>query len=141
MGKDIKIQKYNPSTDYEILKGLWAEHEGWVAPLEHQLPLNGLVATYKGEIIGCNFLYSTDSSMAITEFLMFSKKYKEADRSEVIDELITTIVFMARYNGFTTLLTWSDKKALKERYSRLGFVKGDGGEVDDNYLTNMVKLL
>ena len=138
----IDIRKYNEAADYDILKSLWSEHKGWVAPLPTQLPTNGLVATYNGEIIGCNFLFSTDSSISIMEFLMFSQSYRKEDRSVIIDELINQIVFIARYNGFKSVMTWTDKRALKSRYNRLGFVSGDGGDNEgDGYLTNMIKQL
>ena len=137
--KNIQIRRFKAESDYESLVEIWNEYkdQGWQPQPLTSLPQNAMVATYKGEVIGAVFLYSTDSFISMLEFLIFTKKYRNEDRDEIIDELIDKTLTIAQYLGFTQVFNWSILRPLKHRLiHKHGFIAADGANSE---LTNLIK--
>jgi len=102
------------------------------------IPEHGRVVEFNDVLIGAIFLYPTGTSLAMMEYLIFDRTYEGKDRDDIIDELILKILDVAEYIGVRNVFTWTDLLSLKARYTRLGFISGDGCE---DGLTNLINKL
>lgn len=115
--------------DYEETLVKWWEDWGWTPPPPKDfLPLNGtggLMVSKDGKDICAGFIYMTNSKVALTEFVISNKEYKEKDRSAAIQFLIESICAVAEKSGYKYAHVILKNKALKKKYEASGYIDSD----------------
>jgi len=123
--------------DYDDTLKHWWKSWGWEAPPKDFLPENatgGLMVT-KGDLDICaGFIYLTNSKVALTEFVVSNKDYKEKDRTEAIELLIDGILMLADEKGYKYAHVILKNKSLVGKYKKSGYM------VSDENVTEMIKV-
>ena len=113
---NFNIRKVKAS-DYESILLKWWKDWGWEA-----------------QDICAGFMYLTNSKVALTEFIVSNKEYKEKDRGLAIDFLIDCIVTLADNNGCKYAHVILKNQRLLNRYKRAGYIESD------TKVTEMIKV-
>jgi hypothetical protein len=119
-------------SDYEILCDWWAFWKFPAPPKDH-LPGQGtcgLMTTKDGINICAGFLFFTNSKICWLEFIVSSNTYKEKDRPEAIQTVITELTDLARRKGFKTVFTSLKNENLIKHYEQCGYIKGSKGTTE-----------
>lgn len=116
--------------DYEDVLVKWWKDWGWEPPPLDFLPETGLIVS-KGNVDICaGFLYLTNSKVALTEFVVSNKDYKESDRGEAIDFLLDCIIELANQNGCKYAHVILKNKSLLQKYKRAGYIESDKNVIE-----------
>jgi hypothetical protein len=116
--------------DYEDVLVKWWKDWGWEPPPLDFLPETGLIVS-KGNVDICaGFLYLTNSKVALTEFVVSNKDYKESDRGEAIDFLLDCILELANQNGCKYAHVILKNKSLLQKYKRAGYIESDKNVIE-----------
>jgi len=132
----FNIRRLNQN-DYDQSLKKWWKSWGWTAPPKDFLPENGTggLMVSKGNIDICaGFIYLTNSKVALTEFVVSNKNYKEKDRSEAIQLLIDGILFLAEEKGYKYAHVILKNKSLLSKYKKSGYL------LSDDNVTEMLKV-
>lgn len=119
--------------DYDNLLVKWWTDWGWVAPPKDFLPENGtggLMVHKDGRDICAGFIYTTNSKVALTEFVVSDKEYKESDRGEAIQFLIDCIIVMIKDMGFKYGHVILKNKSLLKKYKESGYIVSDDNVIE-----------
>lgn len=114
-------------SDYETLVKWWKDHD-WQPISKDVLPSNGLggiMVSKEGVDICAGFLYTSNSKMAMVEFIISNKEYKKRDKIKALVLLIDTLTILANKYGYKVVLTNLINKGLKKLFMKAGYVKGD----------------
>tara|TARA_R110000868_G_scaffold66014_12_gene197051 strand:+ start:6366 stop:6743 length:378 start_codon:yes stop_codon:yes gene_type:complete len=125
----VNVEKFLPK-HYEEICGWWKAHD-WTPVSLDALPCTGVIVP--GVCAG--FLYSTDSSMCILEWIISNPKVDSGLRSEGLDIVIDELLKKAHSSGYKTVFTSVSHPKLLERYCDFGFKKADFN------MTNLLKVL
>ena len=123
--------------DYENTLVDWWKSWGWEVIPKDFLPENGTggLMVSKGDVDICaGFIYLTNSKVALTEFVVSNKEYKEKDRSDAIQLLIDGIVMLAEERGYKYAHVILKNKSLLNKYKKSGYL------VSDDNVTEMLKV-
>lgn len=104
----------------------WAAH-GWPALPFDALPKTGAVALHEDRPIAAGFLYKTDSTIAVMEFLIADPASDKIVRGEALDNIVQSLVASAKEQGFSTIFTSTVHRGVIERQKKFGFVVTDEG--------------
>lgn len=118
--------------DYETLCSWWKFWKFPAPPKDH-LPMDGkggYMVTKDGVNICAGFIFFTNSKMAWLEFIVSSNTYKEKDRPEAIQTVITELTDLARRKGFKTVFTSLKHESLINHYEQCGYIKGSKGTTE-----------
>ena len=124
-------------SDYDTLVSWW-EKENFTPIPKQKLPQNGTggLMVFKDDVEICTgFLYTTNSSIAWLEFIVANREYREKDRKDAIQLLITSLCNIAKELGFDTVFSIGQHPSLINHFESLGF------SADKKKSTEMVKLL
>jgi hypothetical protein len=113
-------------SDYPELLQWWKDFR-FPAPPQSMLPDNGTcgVMISKGDINVCaGFLYFTNSSVAMCEFVVSNFQYKDKDRTEALSLLYAAIESAAKEQGYKLLFSTVKNEALINRMLSFGWSKG-----------------
>jgi hypothetical protein len=114
-------------SDYEILVDWWKDWR-WNAPPRDMLPqdgVGGLMVSKDGVDICAGFIYFTNSKTAWIEFIVSNFKYKEKDRKQAIEFLISSLVDITKdVNNCKYIYTSLKNPSLINRYKNCGFISG-----------------
>ena len=91
--------------DYEKVLLKWWKDWGWEAPPKDFLPETGIIVSKNGVDICAGFIYLTNSKVALTEFVVSNKEYREKDRGKALDFLLDCLLALAEQNGCSQLET------------------------------------
>jgi hypothetical protein len=115
-------------SDWDILQ-LWWKLWQWPIMSKDMLPLNGCggLMVYKDEKpIAAGFLYLSNSKVAWLDFLISSPSYKETDRKEALELLISSLEEVARQQDYSIIISIARHKGLINTHRKLGYT------VDEN---------
>ncbi len=124
--------------DYDGTLEKWWSDNGFPAPPKDSLPDNGtggFMVHKDGNNICAGFLYQTNSKTAWCEFIVADRNYRDSDRGEAIELLITAISLQAKDLGYTTIYTSLTHPVLMKRYEKCGYKTGS------QRCTEMIKIL
>jgi hypothetical protein len=127
----FKVRKLKED-DYEELVGWWKANRFSPPPQDH-LPERGAcgLMIYKDNINICaGFLYFTNSKICHLEFIVANFYYREKDRPEAIQTVITELTDLARRKGFKTVFTSLKNENLIKHYEQCGYIKGSKGTTE-----------
>lgn len=116
--------------DYENILLKWWKDWGWEAPPKDFLPETGVIVSKGDQDICAGFIYFTNSKVALTEFVVSNKDYKEDDRGDAIDLLIDCIVELAEENGYKYAHVILKNKSLLGRYKEAGYLESDTNVIE-----------
>lgn len=113
------IKRFEHS-DYPLLVEWWKSHK-WPSVPQECLPQIGFIVND----LCAGFLYQTDSSICIMEWIIADKKSDLVKRRESLDILIATLSNEAKNLGFKHIFTSTPHTSLISRYKKLGFNQTD----------------
>lgn len=114
----------------------WRKARGWPEMPDHAMPAMGVMCFVSGVPAASCFLYRTDSSVGIMEWLTTNPELDGDTRSIAQDHLIESIELAAKTGmGMKYIFSFCSHKPLIDRLQRKGFLK-----TDEN-MTHFVKVL
>lgn len=123
--RDIDLSK-----DYLQLC-IWWSTQGWPCVQKDMLPTTGLIV----EDYCAGFIYSTDSSMCLLEWVIADKDTDKELRSQALDILLNGLVKKTEELGFKHIYTSTKHTKLIERYKQFNF------EELDLQMTNLMRTI
>lgn len=117
-------------SDYDNVLKPWWDSWGWQAPPKDFLPETGIIVSKSGIDICAGFMYLTNSKVALTEFVVSNKDYKDDDRSDAIELLIDCIIELADKNGCKYAHVILKNKSLLGKYKAAGYIESDKNVIE-----------
>lgn len=112
-------------SDWDTLCKWWESWPKWVNPPKSFLPDNGtggLMVEKNGTPICACFIYFTNSDAALLEWVVSDPEYREKDRKDALDLLITSAEKSCKDVGIVHMFSIGRSKPLIERHKKLGWV-------------------
>ena len=134
---ELNIRKLK-ETDWETLCEWWKEWPMWEPPALEFLPDNGkggLMVERNGKPVMAGFIYLTNSKTALLEWIISDPQYRETDRKELLELLITGSEDVCKELGYMFLFSVCRSKKLINTHKKLGW------NVDENPSYELVKIL
>ena len=133
----LSIRKLKES-DWDTLISLWNMWPEWKDkfPTKDLLPEDGTggYIVEKGDVaIVAGFLYTTNSKVGWVEWIVSNKDYKDKDRKDALELLISGIEHVAEASGCSIILSIARNKGLIHTFKELNYT------VDDNPSFEVVK--
>lgn len=119
---ELQVRELKES-DWETMCSWWKWWR-WPEMNRDLLPLNGLggLMVYKGDTpIVAGFLYLTNSKGALLDWIVSNPEYREENRSEAIELLISTCEQVAKINGYNIVFSFTRNKSLMDIHEKLGY--------------------
>lgn len=113
-------------SDYDKLLSFWKDNR-FPAPPKDALPENGtggIMIQKDGIDICAGFIYFTNSKIVWLEYVIADFNYREKDRKEAIQTLISELCGIAQRKGFKYVFTSLKNENLIKRFEEVGFSKG-----------------
>lgn len=122
---ELNIRKLTES-DWDLLVKWWGMYSEWKQhPTKDMLPDNGtggfIVEKNKTPIVA-GFLYTTNSKVGWMEWIVSDKNYKNKDKKDAIELLITGMEHVARNSGCKIILSIGRNKNLINSHKQLGYM-------------------
>jgi len=121
---ELQVRKLE-ETDWDTLVGWWDKWPKWVNPPKGFLPDNGTggLMVYKEDTpIVAGFLYFTNSDGVLLEWVVSSPDYREKDRKQALELLISTAEETCRLAGKKHMFSIGRNKHLIETHKKLGWI-------------------
>jgi len=120
--------------DYKTISTWWKWWKWPVIPKENLPPTGLMVEKGNVSIVSC-YIYLTNSSGALLEWIVSNPEYKEEDRSKAIELLIIAAENMLKDQGVAYIFSIGRNKSLMETHKKLGWL------VDDTTSHEMTKVI
>ena len=111
-------------SDWDILVKWWDTWPKWQNPPKEFLPNNGTggLMVYKEDVlIVAGFLYFTNSSGVLLEWIVSNPEYRDKDRKEAIELLINTAETVCKEAGKKHMFSIGRNRRLIETHKKLGW--------------------
>lgn len=111
--------------DWDTLVSWWDNWPKWKAPVKDFLPENGkggLIVEINDIPVVAGFIYLTNSKTALLEWIVSNPKYRESDRKQAIELLITGAENLVKSLDYKYLFAVMQHKGLIETHEELGWV-------------------
>ena len=115
-------------SDWDTLVKWWDSWPDWTAPSKDFLPDNGtggLMVEKNGRPIVAGFIYKTNSSSVLLEWIVSDPEYRDNDRSQAVELLITEAEKTTKKLGYNYMFTIGRNKRLIETHKKLGWFVDD----------------
>ena len=110
--------RYIEEQDIELISSWHDKYENWPIPAEElRSPIGAINKMCAGWLY-----YMQGSPMAIIEFVIADKDYREKDRDDLIEELIEFLCDRAKSDGYKIAWAWIKNEKLIEKYKNQGFM-------------------
>ena len=119
---ELKVRALEES-DWEVMCDWWKWWR-WPEMNRDLLPLNGLggLMVYKEDTpIVSGFLYLTNSKVVILDWIISNPEYKQKDRKEAIELLISSFEQVAKLNGYNIIFSFTKSTSLINIHEKLGY--------------------
>lgn len=121
---ELNIRKLTES-DWDLLVKWWGMYPEWKQhPTKDMLPDNGtggFIVEKHGAPIVAGFLYTTNSKVGWMEWIVSDKNYKNKDKKDAIELLITGMEHVARESGCKIILSIGRNNNLINSHKQLGY--------------------
>lgn len=110
--------------DWDTLVSWWDNWPKWQAPVKDFLPENGkggLIVEINNIPVVAGFIYLTNSKTALLEWIVSNPKYREADRKDAIELLITGSENLVKSLDYKYLFAVMQHKGLIKIHEKLGW--------------------
>lgn len=124
-------------SDWDTLSSWWKWWR-WPSMKKDMLPENGTggVMIYKGDTpIVAGFVYTSNSKTIFLDWVVSNPEYRESDRKEAINTLITIIELTFKSLGYKYVVTIGRNKSLIEIHKELGY------SIDERTSYELIKTL
>ncbi len=121
--KDKLIFRTLKEEDYETICAWW-KRWGWTILPKTALPDNaksGFMVEKNGEPIVSAFLYLTNSTGALLEWIVSNPEYRQGDRKDAIELLINESEKFCKNMGITFIFSIGRSKHLMDAHEKLGW--------------------
>jgi len=136
LNMELSARRFNEK-DHSILAQWWTDWNFPVVPL-HLLPAFGVIVSSGKNDVCAGFCYRTDSSYALTEYVVCSKNFRDKKIKEVaFEKLFDDLGAYAKAFGHGVLLTYvnSKEKSFLKRLQNNKYVVGD------NDMIGLIKII
>jgi hypothetical protein len=118
------------SNDYGMLCEWWSFWR-FAAPPQHALSTSGIIV-FEGDIPVCaGFLYGTNSSFCLIEFIVSNPNVKDKElRSNAMEYLINSLCYIGNQSGFYLVFSSLKNQNLINKYKDCGFTEGSNNCVE-----------
>ena len=119
----LNIRKLEES-DWNTLVKWWDTWPEWTNPTKPFLPENGtggLIVEKDKQPIVAGFLYFTNSQAVLLEWIVSNPEYRDTDRQEAIELLITMAEEICKKQGQIHMFSIGRNKNLIETHKKLGW--------------------
>lgn len=110
--------------DYDLICKWWEAKEWPKIPLE-DLPRVGILISSKGVPSAVGFIYQTDSTLAIMEWILANPEVSVMERVRALDALVDDLCYVAKNLGYRKIFTMLSHKRLMEKVEAHGFKRTD----------------
>jgi len=121
---ELNIRKLKES-DWDTLVSLWNTWPDWqVHPTKALLPENGtggLIVEKNGKAIIAGFIYTTNSKVGWMEWIVSNADYREDDRKQASELLVSGLKHVAKISGCEIILSVGRNKGLMQTHRNLGY--------------------
>ena len=124
--------------DYQTLESWWNEWPDWPTPSKELLPeegRSGLMVEKGGESIVAGFLYLTNSKGVLLEWIVSNPNYRDDDRKEALELLITGAENVSKDLGYKYMFSIGRNKNLMDTHKKLGW------QVDEKPSHEIIKII
>lgn len=104
---------------------VWLSHYGWPEIAPHMLPSFGSVSINNDQMVCVGFLYKTDSSVALLEWVVGNPDAPFEIRAEGIKSVVKALLKEAKRDGFEAVFSFLRNKRLLGKYEETGFIITD----------------
>ena len=114
--------------DWDTLCKWWESWPKWVNPPKSFLPDNGtggLMVEKDGRSICAGFLYITNSDAVLLEWIVSDPEYRDSDRKDAIELLITSAEKLCKKLGKVHMFSIGRNKHLINTHKKLGWTVDD----------------
>jgi hypothetical protein len=121
---ELNIRRLQES-DWDTLIKWWEWWPEWVNPAKDFLPDNGtggLMVEKNNQPIVAGFIYYTNSKGALLEWIVSNPEYKEKDRKQALELLITSAEAVCKSQGVKYLFSIGRNKHLIGVHEKLDWV-------------------
>ena len=125
-------------SDWDTLVKWWDSWPDWTAPSKDFLPddgTGGLMVEKNGRPIVAGFIYKTNSSSVLLEWIVSDPEYRDNDRNEAIELLIKGVENVCKKQGIKYVFSIGRNKNLIETHKKLGY------QIDDKPSHEIVKII
>lgn len=109
--------------DWDTLQSWWKLWK-WPEMNKDLLPFNGCggLMVYKDDVlITAGFLYLSNSKVAWLDWIISSPSYKEKDRREALELLISSLEEVGKQQGYDIIISIARHKGLINTHKKLGY--------------------
>ena len=110
--------------DWDVLDAWWEAWPDWTNPGKEFLPENGtggLMVEKNGIPIVAGFMYQTNSKAVLLEWIISNPEYRQEDRKQAVEMLITKAEEFCKELGFKWMFTIGRNKHLIKTHEKLGW--------------------
>lgn len=111
-------------SDWDTLVSWWDAWDEWAAPPKEFLPDNGtggfMVESDDIPIVA-GFVYMTNSKAALLEWIISNPDYRNDDRKQAVELLITAVERVLKDHGIKFIFSIGRNKHLIETHKKLGW--------------------
>ena len=110
--------------DWSILPIWWEQWPKWKTPSRDALPengLSGLMVEKEGKPIIAGFIYTTNSKGVWLEWIISDPEYREDDRQQALELLISGAENVCKAQGFKYVFFVGKHKKLINTFEKLGW--------------------
>ena len=125
---DKLIARSLKESDWETLLKWWNSWPDWSAPSKDFLPDNGtggIMVEKNNKSIVAGFIYETNSASVLLEWIVSDPEYRDNDRGQAIELLITEAEKLTKSLGYDYMFTIGRNKQLIETHKKLGWFVDD----------------
>tara|TARA_R100001244_G_scaffold38406_1_gene34780 strand:- start:2022 stop:2429 length:408 start_codon:yes stop_codon:yes gene_type:complete len=106
--------------DYKTISKWWKQWQWPVIP-KYNLPPTGLIVEKDGVSIVSCYIYMTNSPGALLEWIVSNPDYRDKDRQQAIELLITTAEDILKKEGVAYMFSIGRNKHLIDTHKKLGW--------------------
>ncbi len=126
---ELSIRKIKES-DWETLVNMWKMWPEWrkAIPTKDLLPENGtggFIVEKNNVAIVAGFMYTTNSKVAWTEWVVSNKHYRGDDRKDALKLLLNGIEHVAKASGYNIILSIARNNGLINTFKELKYTVDD----------------
>ena len=110
--------------DWPVLQSWWEAWDEWVAPPRDFLPDNGtggFMVESEDKPVVAGFIYFTNSKGALLEYIISNPEYRESNRNEAVELLITAAEQVLKDKGYKYVFSIGRNKNLIDKHKKLGW--------------------
>lgn len=120
----MEVLEFTYNLHYPIISEWWKAYKWPILPQDH-LPKKGYIVYHEKKPIIAGFVYRTDSSFGLFEWIVANPEIKGLKRTLAFGFLVDSVVKYSKEIGIKTLFSSISNENLKKRFLAEGFILAD----------------